>query len=187
MIKKAVTKRVVSVDGRNVHFFDGAVDFSEREKIYSVVRNSYFKIGNEDADAIESSASKYMCSYYSPQDVDATGIMAAIADTPVFQSIAGLPMARAHVNMSTPSDTHWAHTHKGQIVLLYYINKHWKHDWAGETLFFNDDLSEVECASVYTPGRIIVFDGDIPHSVRPQAASAPTYRFTLSLFFDKHV
>jgi hypothetical protein len=187
MIKKAVTEREVLIDGRTVRFFDGAVDFSEREKIYSVVRNSFFKIGNEDADAIESSASKYMCSYYSPQDVDATGIMAAIVDTPVFPFIVGLPLTKATVNLSTPSDTHWAHDHRGQVVLLYYINKHWKHDWAGETLFFNDDLSEVECTSIYKPGRIIVFDGEIPHSIRPQAVDAPTYRFTLSLFFNKNV
>jgi len=90
------------------------------------------------------------------------------------------------VNLSTPTDCHWAHTHKDHTVLLYYVNKHWKHDWAGETMFFNDDLSEVAYASVYKPGRIIVFDGEIPHSVRPQSSIAPNYRFTLSLFFKNN-
>jgi hypothetical protein len=52
-------------------------------------------------------------------------------------------------------------------------------------MFFNDGMSEVLRVSVYTLGRIIVFDGEIPHFVHPQFSVAPTYRFTLSLFFQK--
>ena len=47
-----------------------------------------------------------------------------------------------------------------------------------------DDQSEIAYASVYIPGRIILFDGSIPHAIRPQSVKAPKYRFTLSLFFD---
>jgi Rps23 Pro-64 3,4-dihydroxylase Tpa1-like proline 4-hydroxylase len=119
--------------------------------------------------------------------VEATGILQAVVGTPVYDLVGPLRLAKANVNLSTPADTHWAHDHRNQIVLLYYVNKHWKHEWAGETLFYNDDLSEVECASIYKPGRIVVFDGEIPHTIRPQSINAPVYRFTLSLFFDKNV
>ncbi len=161
------------------------MDFNAREYAYSIIKNSLYKIGNEDADAIESSQHKYMCSYYNENDVNVVGILKEIENTKIHDLIVGKEMVRAHVNLSTPTDCHWAHTHKGQIGLLYYVNKHWKHDWAGETMFFNDDLSEVAYASIYKPGRIIVFDGEIPHSVRPQSSIAPNYRFTLSLFFQK--
>jgi hypothetical protein len=182
---KSVKHQQIDMNGRQLHVFDGAVDFSEREHIYSVVKNSVYKIGNEDADAIETAQHKYMCSYYNGEDVDTVGLLRFIQDTPVQSLIDGLPLIRAHVNLSTPTDCHWAHDHRGQLGLLYYVNKHWKHDWAGETMFFNDDLSEVCFASVYKSGRIILFDGEIPHSVRPQSSVAPTYRFTLSLFFQK--
>lgn len=173
------------VGGRDVDIFDGAVDFSERQKIYSFVRSSLFLIGNEDGDALESSHHRYMCSMYTERDVHNCGILSAISGTPVEKIIAGKPLVRAHINLSNHTDVHWAHDHRDQIGLLYYVNKHWKHEWAGETMFFNDDLSEVEYASVYKPGRIIIFDGEIPHSVRPQSSVAPGYRFTLSLFFAK--
>lgn len=182
---KDVKHKHIEIDGRTLDVFDGAVSFSEREHIYSVVRNSMYRIGNEDADAVETAQHKYMCAYYNDGDVEHTGIMQFIRDTPVWGIVGHLPLVRAHVNLSTPTDCHWAHDHRGQMGLLYYVNKHWKHDWAGETMFFNDDLSEVFHASVYTPGRIIVFDGEMPHSVRPQSSIAPTYRFTLSLFFQK--
>lgn len=182
---KKVKHKQIDIEGRSLHVFDGALDFSEREHIYSFVKNSAYRVGNEDADAVETSQHKYMCSYYSGGDVDAVGILRFIQDTPVQSLIEGLSLIRAHVNLSTPTDCHWAHDHRGQLGLLYYVNKHWKHDWAGETMFFNDDLSEVCFASIYKPGRIILFDGEIPHSVRPQSAVAPTYRFTLSLFFNK--
>ena len=182
---KHVTCKHVTVDGRAINIIDGAVDFSERESIYSFLRHSAYHIGNEDADAIETAHHKYMCSYFSQTDVDNLKFLEYIRDTPAHEIISGKLLTRAHVNLSTPTDCHWAHDHRGQIGLLYYANKHWKHDWAGETVFFTDDLSEVAYASVYKPGRIIIFDGEIPHSVRPQSSIAPTYRLTLSLFFNR--
>ncbi len=32
--------------------------------------------------------------------------------------------------------------------------------------------------------RIVWFDGEIPHSVKPQLHIGPNYRFTISVFFD---
>ena len=180
-----IKRQHFTIDNRHIHVFDGVLDFNAREHAYSVIKDSLYRIGNQDADAIETSQHKYMCSYYDENDVSYVGILKHIENTEIHDLIAGKVMTRAHVNLSTPTDCHWAHTHKDHTVLLYYVNKHWKHDWAGETVFFNDDLSEVSYASVYKPGRIIVFDGEIPHSVRPQSSIAPNYRFTLSLFFAK--
>jgi len=174
------------INNKDIYVFDGAINFNAREYAYGIIKDSLYKIGNEDADAIETSHHKYMYSLYNEKDVEITGILKEIQDTRIQDLISGKIITRAHVNLSTPTDCHWAHTHKDEIVLLYYVNKHWKHDWAGETMFFNDDLSEVAYASIYKPGRIIVFDGEIPHSVRPQSSIAPNYRFTLSLFFKNN-
>jgi hypothetical protein len=180
-----MTHKHISINGKDVHVFDGVLDFSFREQAYTFVKNSTYQIGNEDADAVESSQHKYMVSMWSEFDFDRFGLLKAIEGTKAENLVKGKKLLRAHVNMSTPTDVHWAHDHVNQIGMLYYANKHWNHHWAGETLFFNDDLSEVEYASIYKPGRLIIFDGEIPHSVRPQSSVAPNYRFTVSSFFAK--
>lgn len=176
--------RHLTIEGKNLYTFDGVFDFSQREHLYSYARHSMFRIGNEDADAVETNNHKYMHSMYSNQDVENLGVMEAIKGTPIEKLIAGKELERVHVNVSNPSDTNWAHDHRGKTVMLVYLNKHWKHEWAGETMFFNDDLSEIEFASIYKSGRIVLFDGEIAHSVRPQSASAPMYRFTLTMIFS---
>ena len=71
------------------------------------------------------------------------------------------------------------------LSVLYYINLDWRDGWHGETLFYNpNNLKEIIYTSLYIPGRIILFDGSIPHAIRPQSIKAPKFRFTLSLFFD---
>ena len=47
-----------------------------------------------------------------------------------------------------------------------------------------NNLKEIAYTSSYIPGRIILFDGSIPHAIRPQSVKAPKFRFTLSLFFE---
>ena len=80
---------------------------------------------------------------------------------------------------------HYLHIHQKQQVCLYYVNLDWRDGWHGETLFYNpDNLKEIAYTSLYIPGRIILFDGSIPHAIRPQSVKAPKFRFTLSLFFD---
>jgi Rps23 Pro-64 3,4-dihydroxylase Tpa1-like proline 4-hydroxylase len=184
-IREATKMKHVQVGGKDVYVFDDLFDFSFREYAYSYVKNSMYSIGNEDADAVESSQHKYMVSMWSKDDFNGLGLLQAIEGTPAGDLLKGKELLRAHVNLSTPTDVHWAHDHKNRIGMLYYANKHWSHHWAGETMFFNDDLSEVEYASVYKAGRLIIFDGEIPHSVRPQSAVAPNYRFTVSSFFKK--
>lgn len=181
---KDIEHRSVSIEGKNIHTFDGIFDFSQREHMYSYVRHSFFRIGNEDADAIETNNHKYMYAMYTEQDINKLGILDAIENSPIKALIEGKQIVRAHVNVSNPSDTNWAHDHRNKTVILVYINKHWKHEWAGETMFFNDDLSEIEFASIYKPGRVVLFDGEIAHSIRPQSASAPAYRFTLTLILE---
>jgi Rps23 Pro-64 3,4-dihydroxylase Tpa1-like proline 4-hydroxylase len=80
---------------------------------------------------------------------------------------------------------YYAHTHGEDKVLLYYINMEWKEGWHGETQFYSDDLKEVKYTSPYTPGRLILFDGKIPHTMRPQSIIAPKFRFSLSMFLKK--
>jgi len=60
----------------------------------------------------------------------------------------------------------------------------WEDGWYGETMFYDpNDLEKVSYTSLYKPGRIILFDGSIPHAIRPQSIRGPKYRISLTLIF----
>ena len=80
-------------------------------------------------------------------------------------------------------DVHVDSSIKGDKTLLYYMNREWKHEWGGETIFLDDNSNEIEYITPYVPGRIIVFDSTIPHAARQQSFAGPTYRFTLAIKF----
>ena len=68
---------------------------------------------------------------------------------------------------------------------MYYVNLDWEDGWYGETMFYNpNDLDEIVFTSAYKPGRIILFDGNIPHAIRPQSIKGPKYRMTLTVLFE---
>ena len=37
--------------------------------------------------------------------------------------------------------------------------------------------------ALYEPNGAVCFDGNIPHSIRPASHIAPSYRFSLSIFY----
>ena len=80
--------------------------------------------------------------------------------------------------------SNFIHSHPEKLAILYYVNLDWEDGWHGETLFYNESGKEIVFASPYTPGRVIVFDASIPHTIRPQSVIGPKFRFTLSIFFD---
>ena len=52
-----------------------------------------------------------------------------------------------------------------------------------ETIFYNDSLTESIKTALYDPNGAVIFNGNIPHSIRPASHIAPSYRFSLSVFF----
>ena len=93
-------------------------------------------------------------------------------------------LSKTILNLSVPSDVHYTHTHQEKKILLYYLNLEWRDGWHGETHFYSEDLTSIQYSSPYTPGRLIVFDANIPHTIRPQSIIAPNHRFTLALIYD---
>ena len=96
-----------------------------------------------------------------------------------------LSYVSATINLAVPSSVQFQHTHPQKYTLLYYINMEWKNEYYGETLFYNDLGTEVEYTSIFKPGRIVFFDGNIPHTIRPSSHIAPSYRFTLFASFNE--
>lgn len=51
-------------------------------------------------------------------------------------------------------------------TVLVYLNPVWDPQWGGETIFFDEDLDAREIVQP-RPGRVLIFDGRIPHTGRP--------------------
>jgi hypothetical protein len=68
---------------------------------------------------------------------------------------------------------------------LYYGNIDWRPEWEGETHFSDENMSEILYTSSFLPGRLVFFDGTIPHKSSQPSADAPYYRFVLSMKFIK--
>jgi hypothetical protein len=170
---------------KRVAIYDDVFDLSYREFIYEAATKAKFSIGWTDSDSIERQTFKYLYSEFNQADLDYLKLPKKIANSPIQQEIEGYTISKVVLNLTTPTDTHFIHTHPEDKVVLYYVNLHWDNSYYGETLFFSESCQEIMLATPYTPGRITVFDASIPHTIRPQSATAPHYRFTLAMVFNK--
>lgn len=171
--------------GKEIHIYDGLVPLRLRDKAFSFMVDSSYRIGWEDREDEKAKRYRHLYSSYSQEDNERCGLLPYLLN---IQEIAahfeGLEIKKSLVNLSVPTDTHFPHAHPEKKVLLYYANMDWEPSWHGETLFYSEDLKEILFAGAYTPGRVIVFDASIPHAMRPQSISADHHRFTFATTFD---
>ncbi len=166
--------------------FDVQVPFAAWEKAVDDCSRTNFMLGGTDRPGVDhEKAVPNVHASWSQEQLDASGIFTYIA--PCIEETAFFTSRRieqAIVNLVRPTDVHYVHSHPGKQVALYYCNLDWEDGWYGETLFHDPrDLSRVNFTSPYTPGRIILFDGNIPHAIRPQSINGPKYRISLTVLF----
>ena len=161
----------------NVH--DDTVPFHVQEHVYNFIYGSSFKIkGWKDRDDI---AKHDMYSEWSLDDLKNSKLYPYIENVYPCEN-----WYKCIVNCTKSNDHFYTHSHGDNThVILYYANLEWRDEWAGETLFYTPDRKSMS-AYQYVAGRILEFDGSIPHTIRPQSAIGPQYRFTISNFFWKH-
>lgn len=65
------------------------------------------------------------------------------------------------------------------LTALWYIAPEWNPEWGGETLFYSTELDAM-AAVTPRPGRLAIFDGNIPHVGRPPNRICYAPRYTLA-------
>tara|TARA_X000000368_G_scaffold312107_1_gene249890 strand:+ start:351 stop:923 length:573 start_codon:yes stop_codon:yes gene_type:complete len=173
-----------------IHVFENEIPFNTRINLYDFCSKSQFELGWKDGNNVgENKYASNIHSSWSKENILLIDqscnfifyLKKCISQTPFFINKF---LERIELNLVRSDDVHYIHSHPGRQVVLYYVNLDWEDGWYGETLFYDPhDLDKVCFTSTYKPGRIILFDGRIPHAIRPQSIKAPKYRFTLSLFF----
>ena len=165
--------------------FDNEVPFASQQETYNFVLNSAYKLGWHDSN-VENKFVPNVHSDWNINDLKNSGVY------PYLKNVAkklkldiDKNFDKCIVNLSKSSDYNFSHCHTEENVLLYYVNLEWQDGFGGETIFYNDNLTDIKLASMYKPGRIVAFDGSIPHTIRPQSSYGPNYRFTISCFLKK--
>lgn len=185
MLRNQMIRDVKVDNGRRLTVYDNVLDLEYRSQIYNFAQESLFQIGWADGSIVENKQHRFLHSVYSDADVDRLGIVQRLEQTPVGQEMKGHRRTKCILNLSTPADANFVHSHPEDKVILYYVNLEWRDGWHGETLFFDESCKDIVYASPYTPGRVIAFDAKIPHTIRPQSHLASFFRFTLALVYTK--
>lgn len=66
------------------------------------------------------------------------------------------------------------------VTALLFVNPEWKREWAGETIFFNDDGDAVHAVTP-RPGRLVLFRSGIEHRAGAPSRICHRTRLTLAI------
>jgi hypothetical protein len=180
-IMNVINKTLTTSTGENIHIFDGVFDVDELYRMHYYAGNSLFHTKGTSIGIYESKKDFFLRSSFTEQDVYNFGIF----ESPNFKKlVTDYDIQFKPVNWWMVLSTHLSeytyhpdNSHKGNKSLLYYINPIWEKNWGGETLFCNRH-GEVEIATEFKPGRIVIFDNHILHRPAPLTLSSIPYRFT---------
>ena len=166
-----------------IEIHDDLIPWQQKASIYDYVIKSAYRLGWHDRDDI---TVNNIYSQWTLDEFRGTGLLDVYSNiSSANDDIDVNRFVRCMVNLSKSGDYNFCHTHKGEIVFLYYVNLEWKDGYGGETLFYDEELKNANKVCSFVPGRILIFDGEIPHTIRAQSTYGPEYRFTISYFISK--
>lgn len=178
-------KKLVTSSNKEIIIFDDLYSYSERAGFYSFIKNSKFTTQGYDNDRLETKGDHNLVSLYTLEDLIQTGLLSSAGSMAFNGIINGMEVQQIRVNLSTLNDRNRIHVDSKNGIqtktLLYYPNLEWKIEWGGYTIFTDDAEKEIEHAIAYTPGRVMIFDGSIPHVICAPTNVAPSYRFSLAI------
>lgn len=169
----------------NIQIFDDIIPFHVRINFYQRIQNSSFRICGQESIEGARSAIKCVGLNFEGEEFEKFKLWEYLQHHPIMGPIIEpYRVSKAVVNLTRSCDTHFIHTHPTKKVLLYYVNTFWEPGWEGETFFYDKNNLNISYVSAYTPGRLILFDGSTPHSIRSQSIIGPQFRFTLGVLLD---
>jgi Rps23 Pro-64 3,4-dihydroxylase Tpa1-like proline 4-hydroxylase len=182
-------KREGRVEGREIRVFDDLVEHPVIEQIAAALdKNAFTRSEIARPDTIEyrhwarditTESTRKLPIYQAT--MDAAGTFAGPGES--------FSLYRSYCNYAAFGDMLFIHTDckpdARELTALWFIAPKWDPEWGGETLFFNDDL-DAEFVVSPRPGRVVIFDGAIPHVGRPPNRICFAPRYTYAMKFERH-
>jgi hypothetical protein len=177
-------KQIVLNDKRVIDVYDDVFLFAEVIAYEKFIKNSLFTTTGFDRVGYKNTNSQ-INSKYSIEDFNHMGMLNSEgfqflnAKHNLFNFNDSSDIQQIRVNLSTPAEANYAHTDflNGK-TFIYYACSEWEVQWGGHTLFLDEQLQDAEYACLYKPGRVVVFDGSIPHMIMTPSVLCPVNRFT---------
>ena len=174
--------------GRSITVIDNLFNFSELVAIHTGIVGLPYKISNSNAAEVQDIVDRRLVSYVDQTALHTMGFFSEPRASTLKKYIPNnFNLFNSYVNLGIRGDQHEAHSdyywRDGCKTLLLYATKDWHRNWGGETVFFDQQGQEIEYITPFVPGRVIVFDSDIPHLAKEQSTLGPNFRFTLAIKF----
>ncbi len=72
-------------------------------------------------------------------------------------------ISRIYANLTLSGDHQFIHTDGHEWTALFFVAADWKEDWGGELTLYDPDAFAPATSVLPKPGRMVLFDGEIPH------------------------
>ncbi len=173
---------------RKLFLLDNVVERAALKKVFDHFRSmSYFQ---DIIDRDDTAHVSHMVHYFDMRQPDPDLIVQFYEGLArQFMESMGLKIGstiRGYANFIPFGDLQFTHTDGDQWTLLAYLNDEWKDDWGGETVFYDEHESQpVGVAIAPKPGRLVIFDGLIPHRGGAPSKLCFLPRIALNLRFAK--
>lgn len=175
---------ITTSSGRTIEVFDDLFPLLDRMTFYHVVKNSLFLSSGTDYEQA-GRIGKQLYSNYTKEHLERFGILnSEHLQKKVLSKYRINNIRKVRVNLSNCYEFNTPHADTSKYTLLYYCNVEWKMEWSGQTLFLNDSLDRVEYCSLFVPGRLIIFEGMIPHVIVTPSVFAGDHRYSFVIQFD---
>jgi Rps23 Pro-64 3,4-dihydroxylase Tpa1-like proline 4-hydroxylase len=174
---------------KSIHVFDGIFNYAEISGIYNALSHGTFMLDNANRPDVQAMQDRKLVYRITPDLLDKLHFFDGALDKIIDENINMEEYAhfKSYVNLGLYTDTHEVHADhyydRAGKTLLYYVNETWNKDWGGETAFLDDNAEKIIYTSQFVPGRVVIFDSNIPHSAKPQSIDGPAYRFTMAMKF----
>jgi len=174
--------QVINFDNKSIHIFDNLFSFSEISNYEVFINKSIFRVGGGDKGFIPDSMSQQIYSNFSETDVEQMKFVGSNGYKFLEKefNLNYKETKQIRVNLSTSSERNNIHTDgMDGKTLIYYPNSVWKIEWSGHTMFMDEHLENVSYTCLYKPGRVVLFDSQIPHMILTPNSFCPVNRYSL--------
>jgi SM-20-related protein len=171
-----------SIEGREVRVYDGLLQPNDIHGLTAGLQNGAFT--RTESARPDTAAFRHWVLNIPMQTATALPVyQPTLTAAAEFAAETAYRIYRCYCNYAAYGDMLFTHTDcapgGGELTALWFIAPEWNVEWGGETLFFDSSMDAQVVVSP-RPGRLVLFDGTLPHVGRPPNRICFASRFTLA-------
>ncbi|HXY98036.1 MAG TPA: 2OG-Fe(II) oxygenase [Steroidobacteraceae bacterium] len=171
-----------SIDGREVRVYDGLLKANDLHGLTAALQNGPFT-RTEFARPDTRAFLHWVLTISIDAATQLPVYQPTLAAAEEFAGQTAHRIYRCYCNHAAYGDMLFTHTDcapgAGELTALWFITPEWNPEWGGETLFFDSSM-DAQVAVSPRPGRLVLFDGSLPHVGRPPNRICYVSRYTLA-------